>query len=80
MDTVFLPHAKRLARHLEELGVEHEVLIYEDVGHSFMNRHEFPLAALGRHTPIRAFYDADTEAKAWSKLLNFFERHTGNYN
>ena len=76
IDTVFLPHAERLARHLEELGVEHEVLIYENVGHSFMNRHEFGLAALGRHTPIRAFYDADTEAKAWSKLLDFFARHT----
>ena len=78
MDTVFLPHAKRLAQHLEELGIEHEVIIYENVGHSFMNRHEFGLAALGRHTPMRAFYDADTETKAWSKLLDFFARHTSN--
>jgi len=42
-----------------------------------MNRHEFRLAALGRHTPMRAFYDPDTEAQAWSKLLDFFSRHTG---
>ncbi|MBT8466439.1 MAG: dienelactone hydrolase family protein [Myxococcales bacterium] len=75
MDTPFLPHAKRLVEHLEELGIEHEVLIHENVGHSFMNQHEFRLAALGRHTPLRAFYDPDTEAQAWSKLLDFFERH-----
>jgi len=77
MDTMFLSHAKRLAEHLEELGIEHEVLVYENAGHSFMNRHEFRLAALGRHTPLRAFHDPDTEAQAWSKLLDFFERHCG---
>lgn len=74
-DRVYLPHAKRLARHLEELGIEHEVHIYEGVGHSFMNQLEGRLAPLGPHTPIRAFYDPETEAKAWSKLLDFFERH-----
>lgn len=76
-DTVYLPHAKRLSRHLEELGIEHEVLVHEGVGHSFMNDHEGRLARLGRHTPIRAFYDPSTEAKAWSKLLAFFEKHAG---
>jgi len=76
-DRVFLPHAKRLARHLEELGIDHEVHIYEGVGHSFMNQHEGRLATLGRHTPIHAFYEPETEAKAWGKLLDFFERHIG---
>ncbi len=74
-DSTFLPHAKRLTRHLEELGIEHEVHIYEEAGHSFMNQLEGPLATLGRHTRMRAAYDADTEAKAWAKLLDFFERH-----
>ncbi len=77
LDTVYLSHAKRLARHLEELGVEHEVHIYDDVGHSFMNQLEGKLATLGRHTPIRAFYDPATEALAWDRLLDFFERHNG---
>jgi len=74
-DTVFLPHAKRLARHLEELGIEHEVHIYEEAGHSFMNQLGAPLSGAARYTPIRAFYDPDTEAKAWAKLLDFFARH-----
>lgn len=74
-DTPFLPHAKRLAKHLKELGIEHEVHIYEEAGHSFMNQLEGPMASLGKYTPIRARYEPDTEAKAWAKLLDFFGRH-----
>jgi carboxymethylenebutenolidase len=74
-DTVFLPHAERLGRHLEELGIDHELHIYEEAGHSFMNQLAGPLAPLGRYTPIRAFYDEDTESKAWTALLTFFATH-----
>lgn len=76
-DTVYLSHARRLASHLEELGIEHEVHIYEGVGHSFMNDHrDRRLARMARHTPIHAFYDPATEGRAWAALLDFFERHT----
>jgi carboxymethylenebutenolidase len=75
LDTPFLSHAKRLARHLEELGIDHEVHIHENVGHAFMNQFEGPLAPLGRHLPIHAFYDSATEAIAWERLLDFFDRH-----
>ena len=40
-----------------------------------MNQLEGPLAPLARYTPIRAFYDPVTEARAWARLLDFFERH-----
>ncbi len=76
LDRVFVPHAKRLARHLEELGVDHEVHIYDNAGHSFMNQLDGKLAPLGRHTPIRAFYDPATEAQAWTRLLEFFGTRT----
>ena len=75
LDSPYLSHAKRLARHLEELGVEHEVHIYEGVGHSFMNQLEGKLAPFGKHLPIHAFYDPATEAIAWNRLLDFFDRH-----
>lgn len=74
-DSVYVVHAKRLARHLQELGIEHEVHIYEQAGHSFMNQLQGPLADIARYLPVRARYDAATEAKAWAKLLEFFERH-----
>jgi len=75
LDTPYLSHATRLARHLEQLGIEHEVHIYEEVGHSFMNQLEGKLAPLGRHLPIHAFYDPTTEAIAWERMLDFFDRH-----
>lgn len=76
-DTPFLPHAHRLAKHLEELGIEHEVHIYEEVGHSFMNQLPRVATVVSRRLPIRARYEPETEAKAWAKLLGFFERHIG---
>ncbi len=74
-DSVYLSHARRLSKHLDTLGIEHEVHIYEEGGHSFMNDHAGRLAQLGRHTPIHASYDPAIEAEAWSKLLAFFDRH-----
>jgi dienelactone hydrolase len=68
-------HARRLVRHLEELGIEHEVHIYEKAGHSFMNQLQGPLSDVARYLPIHARYDASTEAMAWARLLDFFERH-----
>jgi hypothetical protein len=32
-------------------------------------------AKAARYSPIRAYYDPETEAKAWNKLLDFFEHH-----
>lgn len=75
-DRAFVRHGQRLARHLEELGVEHEVLFHPGVGHSFMNDHDDPLFRLsGRLPPMYAAYDEATEAEAWRRLLDFFERH-----
>lgn len=74
-DKPFLKHAKRLSRHLDELGVEHEVIVHPGVGHSFMNDHDDASFRLGKYLPIRAAYDAETEAVAWEKLLAFFDAH-----
>lgn len=74
-DAPFRSHAERLSRHLEELGVEHEVLVHPGVGHSFMNDHDTWSAPLGKHLPIHAAYDAPTEALAWERLLLFFAAH-----
>jgi len=74
-DRVFVGHAARLSEHLEALGVEHEVLVHEGVGHSFMNHHDSLSFSLGRHTPMHAAYDAPTEAVAWRRVLDFFAEH-----
>ncbi len=69
--------ARRLSRHLDALGVPHEVMLHEAAGHSFMNDHRSPLFAMGRYTPMRAAYDAEAEAESWARVLSFFERHLG---
>lgn len=74
-DVVFRPHARRLSAHLEALGVPHEVILHEGVGHSFMNAHPDPVFLLGRLTPMRAAYSAEVEALAWERLLAFFAAH-----
>ncbi len=74
-DIAFVSHGRRLSEHLLELGVEHEVLFHEGAGHSFMNRLEGAAAVAGRFTPLRAEYNPDVEAIAWSRLLAFFEEH-----
>ena len=74
-DLLFRSHAERLQQHLEELGVTHEVVIHEGVGHSFMNDHPDPIFGLGRFTPMRARYEASAEADAWARLLPWFRHH-----
>lgn len=75
-DPIFARQGERLVSHLEELGVEHDIVIYPDVGHSFMNDHgSGPMATLGRVGPLRAEYDPTTEAHAWDRVLRFFDEH-----
>ncbi|MEO1268274.1 MAG: dienelactone hydrolase family protein [Myxococcota bacterium] len=74
-DIMLWGHASRLSKHLKALGVEHDVLVHEGVGHSFMNNHTDPLFALAAYTPMRGGYDAATEAKAWDAMLAFFNAH-----
>jgi len=74
-DLMFLGHGKRLRKHLETLGVPGEVVIYEGIGHSFMNQIEGFVSHLPVTPPMYAAYDADTEAIAWERLLEFFETH-----
>ncbi len=40
-----------------------------------MNDHGDVSYRLGKHLPIHAAYDAETEAVAWEKLLVFFDSH-----
>jgi len=47
---------------LETLGIEHEVYIYEGVGHAFAN-------------PSNPNFAPEPTADAWNKTLNFFATH-----
>ncbi|HTO54557.1 MAG TPA: dienelactone hydrolase family protein [Myxococcota bacterium] len=76
LDGSFLGHAHRLEKHLAELGIPHDVKIYPNVGHSYMNDHGGGLlAAIARRTPMHAAFDAHASEDSWRRMLAFFAEH-----
>ncbi|MEN0066093.1 MAG: dienelactone hydrolase family protein [Myxococcota bacterium] len=77
-DMMFAPHAQRLAGHLAALDVDHEVVMHDGVGHSFMNAHTDLYSTVGRYfPPLYGGYHEPTEADAWQRVLAFFNKHLG---
>jgi carboxymethylenebutenolidase len=76
-DRFFRTMPERLEQALTTLGVEHDVTVYPDAGHSFMNRIDGPLGAVGRRLPMRAGYHEPSAREAWARVLAFFDRHLG---
>jgi carboxymethylenebutenolidase len=63
----------RLERYLTELGVPHDVKVYDGVGHSFMN--EALPAFMSRLPPMKAGYSEPQAEDAWRRILAFFAEH-----
>jgi carboxymethylenebutenolidase len=75
-DKIFASHGERLERHLATLGVEHDVKIYPDAGHSFMSQHDQTLIVrLAARGPMKVGYDETAAEDSWRRMLAFFERH-----
>ena len=61
---------------LAGLGIPHEVKIYDDVGHSYMNDFGDGMKArIMRSTPMHAGYDEEASEDSWRRMLAFFEEH-----
>lgn len=75
-DKIIGPRAKRLRSHLEQLGVEHDVKIYDDAGHSFLTQGRHPLPQL-LFVPMALGYVEDAADDAWGRIFSFFERQLG---
>jgi carboxymethylenebutenolidase len=68
--------ARRLERHLQELGVPHDVKTYEQAGHSFFSQVDGWQGWLARvPTPMAVGYDEDAAEDGWRRMLAFFEEH-----
>jgi carboxymethylenebutenolidase len=76
-DRVFAAQGERLARHLETLGIPHDVRVYPDAGHSYMSHHAGVMATLGAWGPMKMGFDARAEADSWARLEAFFRTHLG---
>jgi carboxymethylenebutenolidase len=76
LDKQFAVEGERLEQHLSELGVPHDIKIYPDVGHSYMNDFgDGIMAAVMRRTPMHAGYDEQASEDSWRRMLGFFAEH-----
>jgi carboxymethylenebutenolidase len=74
-DRIFAPKGRQLIATLEELGKEHDVRIYEDCGHSYMNDAGHPFMAKLTRPLMHVEYNAAAADDSWRRMLAFFERH-----
>ncbi len=74
-DAVFGKLGPRLEKGLTDAGVPNDVKTYPDAGHSFMNRHEGLVGAVGPHLPMHDAFDEAASTHAWARVLAFFGEH-----
>jgi carboxymethylenebutenolidase len=71
-DAVMRGHASRLRAHLEKLGIEHDVKVYDNAGHSFMTQGHHPIGKLV-FLPMRLRYAPQEALDAWQRVFAFFD-------
>jgi carboxymethylenebutenolidase len=76
-DRLFAAQGRRLEKLLTELGIDHDVKVYEDAGHSFMSRNSGFLPWIGKIGPMKAQYNPDAAENSWRRIESFFSRHLG---
>ncbi len=78
LDSQLASMPDRLRGHLDGLGVPHDVKLYEQAGHSFMNQHGGILGKLTGVWPMNRLHVEYNEAAAedsWRRLIGFFDQH-----
>ena len=58
-DRMFAAQGRRLEKLLTEMGVDHDVKLYDDAGHSFMSRNSGFLPWIGKIGPMKAAYNPE---------------------
>jgi carboxymethylenebutenolidase len=67
-------HADRLRGALTSLGVEHDMKVYPEAGHSFLNRNQGALAFVFSKLAGAGYHEPSAE-DAWERILPFFDTH-----
>src|SRR5216684_3786130 len=76
-DRLFAGQGRRLENLLTEMGVDHDIKVYEDAGHSFMSRNSGLLPWIGKIGPMKAEYNPEAAEDSWQRIEAFFGRHLG---
>ena len=61
-----------LHQHLEQLGIDHDVKVYDEAGHGFMTEGQHPVGRLV-FLPMRYGYAAEAALDAWQRVFAFFD-------
>jgi carboxymethylenebutenolidase len=76
LDRMFVPQAAKLVELLEKAGVEHDVKVYPEAGHSFLSQHGGWQKAMERLPgPMALGYRPEAAEDAWARIFAFFEKH-----
>src|SRR5579864_8679331 len=75
LDTMFAKQGQRLERYLTDLGVPHDIKVYDGVGHSFLSYDNMPPWMARFPNPLHATYDEAAAEDAWSRILAFFKEY-----
>lgn len=73
-DLVYGRQAGRLAKALATFGVENDVKVYDEAGHSFLTDGHHPVGRLV-FFPMRLGYHRAAAHDAWQRIFSFFDRH-----
>jgi carboxymethylenebutenolidase len=76
-DRAFAAKARRLVSDLDELGKEHDIRIYDDAGHSYMNHSGHPVLAFIMRPILHVEYNEAAAEDSWRRMLAFFAQHLG---
>lgn len=76
-DRIFAPMGRRLEKHLAAAGVEHDVKVYEDAGHSFMTKGGGPAWVAQIPTVMHVGYVPDAADDAWRRTFAFLDERLG---
>jgi carboxymethylenebutenolidase len=72
-DVPFRRHAARLEDHLTALGIEHDVVVHDGAGHSFMTDGNHPWIEKIAF-PMRAGHAPAAAEAAWARTFAFLDR------
>lgn len=74
-DRMFAGKGRELIATLDSLGREHDVRMYEDAGHSYMNRGGHPVLATLARPLLRVAYEPEAAEDSWRRMVPFLRRH-----
>jgi len=77
-DLMFRRFGPRVERALQAAGIPHDVEVYPDSGHSFMNRSAGHRVMKAFSRPlVRLGYSPEDAEHAWDRIERFFDLHLG---